>query len=147
MRKVVAPKTPSAKSRTLATLGLPLTILGLMAGTVLLTLPANAFNPNLPVPDAPASEGCCSTDDDQAYTLRGYSAELWDETPTVSELNCPNQDDACLIGEVDQILRLYDLQKAMVSRAAFWRAQHFVNGPVNAEDSLTEQSSPAEVSH
>src|ERR1700681_4239325 len=75
-----------------------------------------------------ASEGCCGTED-QDYTFRGYTVELWDEAPTVSELNCPNQDDGCLLNEADQISRVYHLQEALVSRAAFWRAQHFGKGP------------------
>ena len=122
-------------------------ILKLTVAILLLTAPvsANALSPSLPTADAPAGEGCCGTDQDQDYSFRGYTVELWDDAPTASELNCPNQDDACLIREADQILRLYHLQKALVIRAALWRAQHFVNGPVNAGDSPTEQSSRAEV--
>ncbi len=115
-------------------------ILALFMGTVLLTIPtaANAFNPTLAVPDSPVSEGCCGTDQDQDYTFRGYTVELWDEAPTVSALNCPNQDEACLLNEADQISRLLHLQQALLSRAAFWRAQHFEKGPVSAGDFVTE---------
>jgi len=89
---------------------------------------ANALDATIPKADFPASEGCCSTED-QDYTFRGYTVELWDEAPTVSELNCPKQDDSCLLNEADQISRVYHLQEALVSRAAFWRAQHFGKGP------------------
>ena len=82
----------------------------------------------MPKADFPASEGCCGTED-QDYTFRGYTVELWDEAPTISELDCPNQDDACLLNEADQISRVYHLQEALVSRAALWRAQHFGKGP------------------
>jgi hypothetical protein len=111
-----------------------------LIGVVLLTTPtaANAFNPTLPTPDAPVSDGCCGTDTDEDYTFRGYTVELWDEAPTVSELNCPNQDEACLLNEADQISRVLHLQEALVSRAALWRAQHLENRPVSAGDSPTE---------
>jgi len=102
----------------------------LSLGMALVTAPtaANAFNPILPKADRPASDGCCDTED-QDYSFRGYPVELWDEAPTVSELNCPNQEDACLLNEADQISRLYHLQQVLVGRAALWRAQHFGNGP------------------
>ena len=96
----MAPKASNAGFRIPAgfdgTLG---AILGLLIGIVLLTAPtaANAFNPTLPMANAPVSEGCCGADTDQDYTFRGYTAELWDEAPTVSELNCPNQDEVCLL--------------------------------------------------
>ena len=35
--------------------------------------------------------------------------------------------------EVDRISRLYRLQKALVMRAALWRAEHFSKGPVLVE--------------
>jgi hypothetical protein len=113
--------------------GLPGTTLGLLAGITLLAVPtaANAFNPTLPPADAQASEGCCSMDQD--YTFRGYGIEVWDEAPTVSELDCPYQDDACLLNEADQISRIYRLQAALVQRAALERAQHFGKGPFLAE--------------
>ena len=106
------------------------TILGLSAGLALLACPtaANAFNPTLPQANAEASEDCCDTDDD--HTFRGYTIELWDEAPTISPQDCPNQDDACLLREADQISRLYRLQAALVSRAAFERARHFGQGPL-----------------
>ena len=99
-----------------------------VVGIALLTAAtaADAFDPTLPKADPPASEGCCGMDQD--YTFRGYTVELWDEAPTVSEIDCPNQDDACLLNEVDQISRLYHLQEALVSLAALWRAQHFGTG-------------------
>jgi hypothetical protein len=106
----------------------------LMVGIALLTIPtaANALNPTFPMADAPPSEGCCGTED-QDYTFRGYTVELWDEALTVSELDCPNQDEACLLNEADQILRVYHLQEALVRRAALERAQHFGKGPFIAE--------------
>jgi hypothetical protein len=115
-------------------------IAGLLIGVVLLTTPtaAYAFNPTLPMADAPVSDGCCGPDTDEDYTFRGYTAEVWDEAPTVSELNCPNQDEACLLNEADQISRLLHLQEALLSRAALWRAQHFENGPVSAGNFPTE---------
>jgi hypothetical protein len=137
----VAPKTSNAGSRIPASLnGMSGKILGLLIGIVLLTTAtaANALDPTIPKADPPVSEGCCGTDADQDYTFRGYTAELWDEAPTVSELNCPNQDEACLLNEADQIARLLHLQEALVSRAALWRAQHFENGPVSAGDFLNE---------
>jgi hypothetical protein len=88
----VAPNTSNAGSRKPAgldgTLG---AIVGLLIGVVLLTTPtaAHAFNPTLPTADAPVSEGCCGPDTDEDYTFRGYTAEVWDEAPTVSELNLP----------------------------------------------------------
>jgi hypothetical protein len=105
------------------------TDLGLLAGLSLLAAPtaAGAFNPTLPQADAQASEGCCSMDEDN--TFRGYSIEIWDEAPTVSELDCPDQDNACLLDEADQISRIYHLQEALVRRAALERAQHFGKGP------------------
>ena len=111
----------------------PRTFLGLMMGIALSTIPtaADAFNPILPMADPPASEGCCGTED-QDYTFRGYTVELWDEAPTISELDCPNQDDACLLNQADQISRVYHLQAVLVSRAALWRAQHFDKGPLVA---------------
>ena len=105
----------------------------LMAATA-----AEAFDPHLPKAAPQASEGCCGGDMDQDYTFRGYTAELWDEAPTVSELNCPNQDEACLLKEAEQISRLLRLQEALLSRAALWRAQHLENGPVSAGDYQTE---------
>ena len=109
------------------------TILGLLAGVTLLAGPtaADAFNLTLPQVDAQASEGCCGIDQDD--TFRGYTIEVWDEAPTVSELDCPHQDDACLLKEADQISRIYRLQQALVRRAALERAQHFGNGPFVAE--------------
>lgn len=109
------------------------TILGGVVGVVVLMAPmtTNAFNFTLPNADAQASEGCCGTED-QDYTFRGYTVELWDEAPTVSDLNCPNQDEACLLNEADQISRVYHLQEALVSRAALWRAQHFGKEPLIA---------------
>ena len=108
----------------------PRAILGLLVGMALLTIPTatNALDPTIPKADFPASEDCCGTED-QDYTFRGYTAELWDEAPTVSELDCPNQDEACLLKEADQISRVYQLQKALVNRVALWRAQYFGKGP------------------
>ena len=115
-------------------------ISSLLAGITLLMGPtaAEAFDPRLPIAAPQASEGCCGGDTDQDYTFRGYTAELWDEAPTVSELNCPNQDEACLLKEAEQISRLLRLQEALLSRAALWRAQHLENGPVSAGDYHTE---------
>jgi hypothetical protein len=109
------------------------TNLGLLVGIGLLAAPtaADAFNPTLPQVDAQASEGCCGMDQD--HTFRGYGIEVWDEAPTVSELDCPDQDDACLLNEADQISRIYRLQAALVGRAARERAQHFAKGPFIAE--------------
>ena len=113
-------------------------ISSLLVGITLLIAPtaAEAFDPRLPIAAPQASEGCCGMDQDD--TFRGYTVELWDEAPTVSELNCPNQDEACLLDEADQISRLLHLQEALLSRAALWRAQHFENGPVSAGDFPTE---------
>ena len=128
----MAPKTSSVRSSPIAADldGTTGKFLGLFLSLVLLmtTTAANALDPVIPQADPPASEGCCGTED-QDYTFRGYTAELWDEAPTISELNCPNQDDACLLKEADQISRAYHLQEALVSRAALWRAQHFGKGP------------------
>jgi hypothetical protein len=138
----VAPKTSNARSRIPAgpdgKLG---AILGLFIGTVLLMTPmaANAFNPTLPMADLPVSEDCCGTDQDQDHTFRGYTAELWDEVPTVSELDCPDQDEACLLNEADQISRLLHLQEALLNRAALWRAQHFEKGPFVAGAAFSTQ--------
>jgi len=109
------------------------TNLGLLVGISFLAAPtaANAFNPTLPQSDAQASEDCCGMDQD--HTFRGYTIEVWDEAPTVSELDCPDQDDACLLNEADQISRIYHLQEALVRRAALERAQHFGRGPLIAE--------------
>jgi hypothetical protein len=127
----VAPKTPNARSRIKAALdrprdrivgcslgrrcSQPRAILGLLVGIALLmaTTAANALDATIPKADFPASEGCCGTED-QDYTFRGYTVELWDEAPTVSELNCPNQDDGCLLNEADQLSRVYHLQEALV---------------------------------
>jgi hypothetical protein len=73
--------------------------------------------------DAQTTDDCCGMDED--FSFRGYPVELWDEAPTVSELDCPNQDDACLLAEADQISRVYHLQEALSIRASLWRAQHF----------------------
>ena len=115
-------------------------ISSLLVGITLLIAPtaAEAFDPHLPKAAPQASEGCCGGDTDQDYTFPGYAAELWDEAPTVSELNCPNQDEACLLKEAEQISRLLRLQEALLSRAALWRAQHLENGPVSAGDYHTE---------
>ena len=115
-------------------------ISSLLVGITLFVAPtaAEAFDPHLPNAAPQASEGCCGGDTDQDYTFRGYTAELWDEAPTVSELNCPNQDEACLLKETEQISRLLRLQEALLSRAALWRAQHLENGPVSAGDYQTE---------
>jgi hypothetical protein len=140
---IVAPNTSRAGSRIAADLvGTPGKLLGLVIGVVLLmtsTMAANAFNPTLPKADAPVSEDCCGTDQDQDHTFRGYTAELWDEAPTVSDLNCPDQDEACLLNEADQIVRLPHLQQALVSRAALWRAQHFEKGPFVAGAAYSTQ--------
>ena len=108
--------------------GLARTDLGLLAGLCLLAIPtaAGAFNPTVPPPDAQANEGCC--DMDQDHTFRGYGIETWDEAPTISELDCPDQDEACLLNEADQISRIYRLQESLVRRAALERAQHFGKG-------------------
>jgi hypothetical protein len=113
----------------------PQKILGALVGIALLTAPmaANAFKPTLPKADAQASEGCCGMD--QEYTFRDYTVEVWDEVPAFSELNCPDQDDACLLKETDQILRVYLLQEALVKRGALERARHFANGPAMASAS------------
>lgn len=115
------------------------TILGLLVGMVVLVPPmaANALDATIPKADFPTSDGCCGAAD-QDYTFRGYTVELWDEAPTVSELNCPNQDDACLLNEADQISRIYHLQVALISRAALWRAQHFGKAPLVAEEFSTQ---------
>jgi hypothetical protein len=111
------------------------TNLGLLVGISFLAAPtaADAFNPTLPQIDAQASEGCCGMDQD--HTFRGYTIEVWDEAPTVSELDCPDQDDPCLLNEADQISRIYHLQAALVRQAALERAQHFGKGPLIAEAS------------
>ncbi len=103
--------------------------LGLLVGIGFLAVPTatGAFSPTLPQQDAQESEVCCGMDRDR--TFRGYTMELWDEAPTVSELDCPDQDSACLLREADQISRVYHLQEALVMRAALERAQHFANGP------------------
>ena len=92
---------------------------GLLVGVSLIMAPTAgaAFNRTLAKLNAGPSEGCCETDQD--YAFRGYTAELWDEAPTISELDCPDQDDACLLDEVDRISPLYRLQKTLVMRAAF----------------------------
>jgi len=82
---------------------------------------------NPPQLDAQSSEDCCGMDED--FSFRGYTVELWDEAPTVSERDCPQQDDACLLAEADQISRVYHLQEALSVRASLWRAQHFDKGP------------------
>ena len=66
---------------------------------------------------------------DQDDTFRGYTVELWDEAPTVSELNCPDQDEACLLSEADRISRVYRLQQVLVERAALERSRHFSKEP------------------
>jgi hypothetical protein len=123
--KVPMSRSPSIISSLLVGIGL------LMAPTV-----AEAFDPHLQNAAPQASEGCCGMDKDD--TFRGYTVELWDEAPTISELNCPNQDEACLLKEAEQISRLLRLQEALLSRAALWRAQHLENGPVSAGDFQTE---------
>jgi hypothetical protein len=85
---------------------------------------------NPPHLDARTGEDCCGMDND--FSFRGYTVELWDEAPTVSERDCPDQDDACLLAEADQISRVYHLQEALSVRASLWRAQHFDKGPVVA---------------
>jgi hypothetical protein len=126
----VSPRLPRRKPKNHGSSG---TVLVLLAGLTLLATPpaANAFNFTVPPVDAPASEDCCDTD--EGHTFRGYTAELWDEAPTISPLDCPDQDDACLLNEVDQISRLTRLQAALVSRAAFERARHFGEGPLGAK--------------
>ena len=147
----MAPKTPNAKSRVIAAFdaarhrtakavicrGLlgyrwtpPRSFFGLLVSMALFAAPtaSNALDPTIPKADPPVSEGCCGTED-QDYTFRGYTIELWDEAPTISEPDCPNQDEACLLNEADRISRVYHLQEALVSRADFWRAQHFGKGP------------------
>jgi hypothetical protein len=86
---------------------------------------------NPPHLDARTGEDCCGMDND--FSFRGYTVELWDEAPTVSERDCPDQDDACLLAEADQISRVYHLQEALNVRASLWRAQHFDKSPVVAE--------------
>ena len=109
-------------------------ISSLLVGITLLIAPtaAEAFDPHLPKAAPQASEGCCGGDTDQDYTFRGYAAELWDEAPTVSELNCPNQDEACLLSEADRISRVYQLQQVLVERAALERSRHFSKEPLGA---------------
>ena len=85
---------------------------------------------NPPQQDAQVTEDCCGMDED--FGFRGYTVELWDEAPTVSELDCPDQEDGCLLAEADQISRVYRLQEALSVRASLWRAQHFDRGPVVA---------------
>ena len=104
------------------------TDLGLLLGIGFLAVPtaANAFNFTLPQEDAQASELCCGMDQDHAFG--GYTMEVWDEARTVSELDCPDQYNVCLLREADQISRLYRLQEALVMRA-LERAQHFAKGP------------------
>ena len=112
-------------------------VFGLLVGVSLIMAPTAgaAFNPTLTKLNAEPSEGCCEMDQD--YTFRGYTAELWDEAPTISELDCPDQDDACLVDEVDRISRLYRLQKALVMRVALWRAEHFSKEPVLVVESFS----------
>jgi len=107
-------------------------ISSLLAGITLLMGPtaAEAFDPRLPIAAPQASEGCCGMDQDD--TFRGYTVELWDEAPTVSELNCPDQDEACLLSEADRISRVYRLQQALVERAALERSRHFSKEPLGA---------------
>ena len=107
-------------------------ISSLLVGITLLIAPtaAEAFDPHLPIAAPQASEGCCGMDQDD--TFRGYTVELWDEAPTVSELNCPDQDEACLLSEADRISRVYRLQQALVERAALERSRHFSKEPLGA---------------
>jgi hypothetical protein len=108
-------------------------VFGLLVGVSLIMAPTlgAAFDPTLADLNPEPSEGCCDMDRD--YTFRGYTAELWDEAPTISEVDCPDQDDACLLDEADRISRLYRLQKTLEMRAAFWHAEHFSKGPVLVE--------------
>ena len=64
-------------------------VFGWLVGISMIMAPmaGAAFNPNFTKPNAELSEGCCGMDQD--YAFRGYTAELWDEAPTVSELDCP----------------------------------------------------------
>jgi hypothetical protein len=104
----------------------------LLAGIALVMAPTGAggFDPAQPKGDPQSSEGCCGMDED--YTFRGYTVELWDEAPTISELDCPNQDESCLLKEADQISRVYRLQQALMLRAALERSQHFSKEPLAA---------------
>jgi hypothetical protein len=113
--------------------------LGLLAGLSLLAVPtaADAFNPTLPPADAQVSGGCC--DMDQDHTFRGYGIETWDEAPTISELDCPQQNEACLLSEADQISRIYRLQQALIGRAALERAQHFAKGSLFLAGAFSSQ--------
>ena len=123
----MAPKTSSLRSSPIAADldGTPSKFLGLFLGLVLLMTPiaAKALDPIIPQADFPASEDCCGTDQDQDHTFRGYTAELWDEAPTVSELDCPNQDEACLLKEADQISRLLRLQQALAVSAGNFQTE------------------------
>jgi hypothetical protein len=104
-------------------------ISSLLAGITLSTA-AEAFDPRLPIAAPQASEGCCGMDQDD--TFRGYTVELWDEAPTISELNCPDQDESCLLSEADRISRVYRLQQVLVQRAALERSRYFSKEPLGA---------------
>ena len=108
------------------------TISSLLVGITLLIAPtaAKGFDPRLLSAAPQADDGCCGMDQDD--TFRGYTIELWDEAPTISELNCPNQDTACLLNEADQISRIYRLQQVLLQRAALERSQHFSKEPLAA---------------
>jgi hypothetical protein len=109
----------------------PWPIFSLLLGITLLIAPtvAEGFDPHFSNA-APQAEGCCGMDQDD--TFRGYTVELWDEAPTISELDCPDQDESCLLSEADQISRVYRLQQALVQRAALERSRHFSKEPLAA---------------
>jgi hypothetical protein len=128
------PHGPSYPRRDAAPIALPdgqpLHNFALLVCIGLVTAPttAIAFDPTQPKTDPQANEGCCDLDQDD--TFRGYTIELWDEAPTVSDLDCPDQDEPCLVNEVDQISRVYRLQEALVRRAAIERYRHFGTDPL-----------------
>jgi hypothetical protein len=110
----------------------PLPVLALLVGIGLATPPtAHAFDRIQPETDPQASEGCCGMDED--FTFRGYTVELWDEAPTISDLDCPDQDEPCLLNEADQISRMYRLQEVLVRRAALERFRHFGKEPLTVD--------------
>jgi hypothetical protein len=117
----------------------------------LLTMPAYAANGKLGhvVPDQDV--GCCSSATDEEFMFRGYTFDLWDNTPSFPDIICTAQDPACLPAIQLGIMQIVDLQKRLDLAVLFrqlWyaegmayvaRANHFSPEPL---DSMSRVGQP-----